>query len=230
MARALPAVAPYMKAMYEGVLAPSVDGWTSGDVAAPEAPDGDNSGDEGDTPVPLPPPPPSRLCLPAERGAQQGDPPGPLLHAAALWLVLARLRATHPGALVRAFHDDVVAAGPPKVLAKVMTDAAVIVGGPAQAIFLVTSWRFSCDTHTPEGTRKSPTRATVKLRRWHQEVAKRPDAHPAWSDNSPSYRQNYRVNKIPHCIYVHYQIMFTLYVLKNLSTFMISHLCMTHLQ
>jgi len=69
LTRALPAVAPYMKAMYGGELAPSVYGWTSGDVAAPEAPQEDNSGDEGDTPAPLPPPPPSRLCLPAERGA-----------------------------------------------------------------------------------------------------------------------------------------------------------------
>jgi len=126
LTRALPAVAPYMKAMYGGELVPSVYGWSSGDVAAPEAPDGDNNGDEGDTPVPLPPPPPSRLCLPAAWGAQQGDPLGPLLHATALWLVLARLRATHPGALVRAFHDDVVAAGPPEVLAAVMTDAAAM--------------------------------------------------------------------------------------------------------
>jgi len=126
LTRALPAVAPYMKAMYGGELAPSVYGWASGDDAAPEAPAADDSGEEGDTPDPLPPPPPSRLCLPAERGAQQGDPLGPLLHAAALWLVLARLRATHPGALVRAFHDDVVAAGPPEVLAAVMTDAAEV--------------------------------------------------------------------------------------------------------
>ncbi|GAB0498744.1 hypothetical protein MMPV_010093 [Pyropia vietnamensis] len=71
-----------------------------------------------------PPPPPTRLALRAERGAQQGDPLGPLLHAAALWLVLRRLQDRHPGVLVRAFHDDVVAAGTPGELAAVMADAA----------------------------------------------------------------------------------------------------------
>jgi len=50
-----------------------------------------------------------------------------------------------------------------------------IVGGPAQAVFVVTSWRFRGDTKRLEGTRKSPTGgATVKLRRWHQ-VAEEPD-------------------------------------------------------
>jgi len=126
LARALPVVSPYLQAMYAGEEAPSVYGWASGDDGAPAAPAADDSGDEGDTPDALPPPPPSRLCLPAERGAQQGDPLGPLLHAAALWLVLERLRAAHPGALVRAFHDDVVAAGTPAVLAAVMADAAAV--------------------------------------------------------------------------------------------------------
>ncbi|GAB0494469.1 hypothetical protein MMPV_005762 [Pyropia vietnamensis] len=73
-----------------------------------------------------PPPPPTRLALRAERGAQQGDPLGPLLHAAALWLVLRRLQDRHPGVLVRAFHDDVVAAGTPGELAAVMADAAAV--------------------------------------------------------------------------------------------------------
>lgn len=74
----------------------------------------------------MPPPPPKRLSLPAEREAQQGDPLSPLLHAAALWLVLRRLRARHPDALLRAFHDDVVSAGPRNTLAAVMADAASV--------------------------------------------------------------------------------------------------------
>ncbi|GAB0492089.1 hypothetical protein MMPV_003348 [Pyropia vietnamensis] len=67
--------------------------------------------------------PPRRLVLWAERGAQQGDPLGPLLHAAALWLVLRRLEAEHPHLLVRAFHDDVVVVGPPTALPPALADA-----------------------------------------------------------------------------------------------------------
>jgi len=55
-------------------------------------------------------------------------------------------------------------------------EPSFIDGGPAQAVFVVTSWRFCGDTKrlNLEGTRKSPTGATVKLRRWHK-VAEEPD-------------------------------------------------------
>jgi len=62
--------------------------------------------------------------LRAERGAHQGDPLGPLLHAAALWLVLRRLSAANPALVVRAFHDDVVVAGAPADMATLLADAA----------------------------------------------------------------------------------------------------------
>ena len=75
----------------------------------------------------LPPPPRWWLC--AERGAQQGDPLGPLLRAAAMWLVLERLRVDHPSVVVRAFHDDVVVVGPPAALRGVPDDAARLGGG-----------------------------------------------------------------------------------------------------
>lgn len=111
-------------------------GGNGGDAGGGDGGDnGDGDGGDGAAPVadgppplpvPLPPPPPTRLALRAERGAQQGDPLGPLLHAAALWLVLRRLRDGHPGVLVRAFHDDVVAAGTPENLAAVMADAATV--------------------------------------------------------------------------------------------------------
>lgn len=64
-----------------------------------------------------------RLVLRAERGDQKGDPLGPLLHAAALWLVLRRLAAAHPEVLVRAFHDDVVVVGPPASLPAALADS-----------------------------------------------------------------------------------------------------------
>jgi len=127
LSRALPVVAPLLATLYDGEAAPAVYAWAAtdvdGDVTPPlvDADDADANGEDR-----LPPPPPTRLRLPAERGAQQGDPLGPLLHAAALWLVLRRLRAAHPGALIRAFHDDVVALGPPAVLGAVMADAASV--------------------------------------------------------------------------------------------------------
>jgi len=126
LTRALPEVAPYHEAIYGAELAPSEYGWASAfDDAPPAAAGGADDGD-GDTPARLPPPPTPRLCLPAERGAQLGDPFVPLLHADALWLLLERLRVTHSGALVRAFQDDVVAPGPPEALAAIMADAATV--------------------------------------------------------------------------------------------------------
>jgi len=58
--------------------------------------------------------------LPAERGAQEGDPLGRLLHADKLWLLLRRLRAAHLGVLVQSFHADIVAVGAPADLGRVM--------------------------------------------------------------------------------------------------------------
>ncbi|KAK1867171.1 hypothetical protein I4F81_009680 [Pyropia yezoensis] len=98
-----------------------------GDDAAARAAGGDGggggtAGEESDAGRRVPAPP-RRLVLRAERGAQQGDPLGPLLHAAALWLVLRRLEAEHPRLLVRAFHDDVVVVGPPAALPPALADA-----------------------------------------------------------------------------------------------------------
>ncbi|GAB0498699.1 hypothetical protein MMPV_010046 [Pyropia vietnamensis] len=70
-------------------------------------------------------PAPRRLSLRAERGAQQGDPLGPLLHALALQLPLLRLARGCPRLLIRAFHDDVVAVGPPADLARFVGAAGV---------------------------------------------------------------------------------------------------------
>jgi len=50
----------------------------------------------------------ARRWLAVERGVQQDDPLGPLIHAAAMHLVVLRRAAAHPGADVRAVHDDVV--------------------------------------------------------------------------------------------------------------------------
>jgi len=60
----------------------------------------------------------------AERSALQGDPLGPLLHAAAHWLVLRRLAAEHPELLVRTFHDDVVVVRALADLPRLLGDAA----------------------------------------------------------------------------------------------------------
>jgi len=74
--------------------------------------------------APIPELPPLRLFLVAERGSHQGDPLGPLLHAAALWLVLRRLSALHPDLLVLANHNDVVVVGAPEKMGAVLADAA----------------------------------------------------------------------------------------------------------
>lgn len=74
-------------------------------------------GDPGDSA------PQARLSLPVERGAKQGDPLGPLLHAATLHLVLCR-RDEQTGLTILAIHDDVVAVGPVVLLGGLMRAAA----------------------------------------------------------------------------------------------------------
>lgn len=86
-------------------------------------------------PAPTATPPraaPPRLSLRAERGAQQGDPLGPLLHALALPLPLLQLARRFPRLLIRALHDDVVAVGPPSELAR-FVEAAGVAGAAIDA-------------------------------------------------------------------------------------------------
>jgi len=108
-----------------------VFGWVV-DAAAPPPPPG-----AGGSVPPAPPadgssPTPPRWWLRAERAAQQGGPLGPLLHAAAVWLVLEWLRVDNPSVVVRAFHDDVVVVDPPAALRAVL-DAAARLGGGVDA-------------------------------------------------------------------------------------------------
>lgn len=118
LTRALPVVGPYLEKVYGGDGAPSVSGWAGDpdDTDAP-SPTGDGHHDGADRP---PAPPPWRLMLPAERGAQDGGPLGPLLHADELWLLPRRLRAAHLGVLVQSFHADIVRVGAPADLGRVM--------------------------------------------------------------------------------------------------------------
>ena len=55
---------------------------------------------------------------------QQGDPLGPLIHAAAMHLAVLRLADAHPTAVVRAVHDDVVVVAALADLPAVLTTAA----------------------------------------------------------------------------------------------------------
>jgi len=126
LSRALPLLTPYLDWVYGGGEVPTVYGWAPDTGAGAEAPPTDVDSDVGDgaEAAPLPPPPPARLALRAERGAQQGDPLGPLLHAAALQLLLQRLRAAHSDVLIRVIHDDVVGVGAPADLRSVLGAAA----------------------------------------------------------------------------------------------------------
>lgn len=105
--RAFPLLVPNFPWMY-GQQAPAVYGWQ------PEPDD------------PLETDPWELLFLLADRGAQQGDPLGPLLHGAALHLVLWRLQGENGGHLVLAFHDDVIVVGPVDGLRAVMDSAAAL--------------------------------------------------------------------------------------------------------
>ena len=130
MHRALPVLNPYPRWAY-GRGGPCVFGWAV-DAAAPPPPQGAGG---AVPPAPLADgswPPPPRWWQRAEQGAQQGDLLGPLLHAAAMWMVLERLRADQPSVVVRAFHDDVVVVGSPAALRGVL-DAAARLGGGVDA-------------------------------------------------------------------------------------------------
>jgi len=129
LTRALPVVGPYLEWGYGGGDAPTVYGWAvdPDDDAAPPPPcaggDDDDDDDDDDRP---PSPPPWRLTLPAERVAQQGDLLGPLLRAAALWLLLRRIRAAHADVLIGSFHHDDLAVGAPAALVRVMAAAGKV--------------------------------------------------------------------------------------------------------
>lgn len=105
--RAFPLLVPYFRWVY-AQEAPAVYGWQQ----EPDDPLGTD--------------PWARLFLLAERGAQQGDLLGPLLHAAALQLVLWRLQGENWGHLVLAFHDYVIVVGPVEGLRAVMDSAAAL--------------------------------------------------------------------------------------------------------
>jgi len=105
--RAFPLLRPHLESVYLSASAPRVYGWVD-DAAAADAAAGS----------------PSRLWLEVQRGVQQGDPLGPLLHAAAMHLAVLRLAATHPSAVVRAVHDDVVVVASLEDMRAVLTTAA----------------------------------------------------------------------------------------------------------
>jgi len=107
LARALPLLRPYLDRVYLGAAAPRVYGWAVADDVV--------SGGAAAL---------TRLWLPVERGVQQGDPLGPLMHAAAMHLAVLRLATAHPGAVVRAVHDDVVVVAPHSELRAVLRTAA----------------------------------------------------------------------------------------------------------
>lgn len=114
--------------------------WTAG-KKSPETP-----GDSG---------PRARLSLPVERGAQQGDPLGPLLHAAALHLVLCHLD-WQTGLTIRAFQDDVVAVGPVDRLGGLMRAA------PTYGANVESRWVPSkCRAWSPSGC-PSPANLTTQ--------------------------------------------------------------------
>jgi len=105
--RAFPLLRPHLESVYLGASAPRVYGWVD-DAAAADAAAGFQS----------------QLWLEVQRGVQRGDPLGPLLHAAAMHLAVLRLAATHPSAVVRAVHDDVVVVAPLEDMLAVLTTAA----------------------------------------------------------------------------------------------------------
>jgi len=135
--RDLPSLSPYLAWVY-GRGAAAVYGWRAHPSRAsphplahppPGARDGWRRPSAPTPPAarrdpPPPAPPAARLFLLIERGAQQGDPLGPLLDAAALHLVVLRLRRQFPGHTVRAYHDDLTILGPPAGLAAALTTAA----------------------------------------------------------------------------------------------------------
>jgi len=107
LTRAFPLLRHYLTSVYSGCSPPRVYGWPDGD-SAPGAAGGLRA----------------RRWLAVERGVQQGDPLGPLIHAAAMHLAVLRLAGAHPTAVVRAVHDDVVVFAALADLQAVLTTAA----------------------------------------------------------------------------------------------------------
>jgi len=111
LSHAFPLLRSYLASVHQGPDAPRVYGWAPGDAAGGE--------EGGRAPAPLP-----RVWLQAARGAQQGDPLGPLIHAAAMQLALLRLAAAYPSAVIRGLHDDVVVVAEPSELPAVPRSAS----------------------------------------------------------------------------------------------------------
>jgi len=105
--RAFPLLFPYLELVYRGGAPPRVYGWVA-DAAL-------GGGAAG---------PPRRLWLGVERGVKQGDPLGPLLHAAAMHLAVKRVAEAHLATVVRAVHDNVVVVAAHADLPAVLQSAA----------------------------------------------------------------------------------------------------------
>jgi len=105
--RAFPLLHLHLESVYRAASARIAYGWVD-DATAVDAAAGS----------------PSRLWLEARRGVQQGDPLGPLLFATAMHLEVFRLAGTHPSAVVRAVHDDVVVVASLEDTPAVLTTAA----------------------------------------------------------------------------------------------------------
>ena len=106
--REFPLLRSYLASVYLGADAPRVYGWAlcgEAEHARPAAWVG-------------------RTWLRIEWGVQQGDPLGPLIHAAAMQLALLRIAEAHPTAIVRGFHDDVVVVAEQADLGGVLQTAA----------------------------------------------------------------------------------------------------------
>ena len=107
VSRAFPVFCPYLESVYRGGAPPRVYGWVSDATPA------------GGAVGPL-----KRLWLGVERGVQQGDPLGPLLHAAATHLSVQRISEAHPAGVGRDVHDDEVVVTPHTDLLAVLQSAA----------------------------------------------------------------------------------------------------------
>ena len=101
-AAAFPELVPYLRCIYLGAP-PPVYSWGVDDA-------------DGGLPA--------RLLWRVERGTQQGDMLGPLIHALALHPSLEALGARQPRCTVLGLHDDVSVIGPVEELAAVMCSAA----------------------------------------------------------------------------------------------------------
>jgi len=106
LTRAFPCLRHYLSSVFLGSFPPRVYGCADGD-STPNATGGLLA----------------RRWLAVERGVQQGDPLGQLIHAAGMHLVVLRRAAAHLRADVRAVHDDVVVVAALAKLPAVLTTA-----------------------------------------------------------------------------------------------------------